>query len=91
MHTFPSHCPSLQESPLQGPYVMYNMYKALLTPGLPQAAAQSSFHLSPLEKRGKESEPKRLPDRQSSMALETDTGKGPGTSAAKAGRVPGPG
>lgn len=69
---------------------MYNMYKALLTPVLPQAAAQSSFHLSPLEKGGKESEPKRLPDCQSGTALEMVAGKGPSTAAGKADRVPGP-
>ena len=63
------------------------MCKAFLTQGLPQAAAQSSFHLSPLEKGGKESEPKRLPHCQSGAALEIDAGKGPGTTAGKAGWV----
>lgn len=70
--------------------MMYNMYKALLTPGLPQAAAQSNFHLSPLQKGGKESEAKRLPDRQSRMALETDARNGPSTRAGKAGWVSAP-
>lgn len=44
---------------MQGPYPMGNFHKAFLTPGLPQAAALSTFHLSPLEKGRKENEPER--------------------------------
>lgn len=58
-HICPSHYVSFWECPLQGPYPMYNLHKAFLTPGLPQAAALSTFHPSPLEKGGKESEPER--------------------------------
>lgn len=38
MHTFPSRCPLLWEAPPQYPYMIYNVFTAFLTPGLPQAA-----------------------------------------------------